>query len=371
MAEKSQNGSKPSRGRKRRSRATEEAADNGGVDISVISKVPKKETHVLVLDGGMGRELDASYPDPDFKHVWSAAHLLNQPESVFKCHQSFINSGAELIITSNYSAVPKYLDKINATDKMYELIEVAGEVAEKAKKQALQSGKEVRVVGSIPPFDFSYLGSAIPEKKKLIPEYVKIVKTLSPYVDIFICETMSSLDEAITALSGIQSAMENGEFGDKRYPIWLSFSLQDNSKMELHSGEKLEFALEEVLDKFPGLLSGLFINCCTPQTVTQSLPTLIKIGRGNGVENFGAYANNFSSLTSEVTPEEIEASFQSDAHVRKLLDIPLDEFVEFAKKWIEMGCNVIGGCCGIGPKYIEKLRQFVDKSCDVQTLPPE
>ena len=40
-------------------------------------------------------------------------------------------------------------------------------------------------------------------------------------------------------------------------------------------------------------------------------------------------------------------------------DIPTVD--EYAPKWMELGANVIGGCCEIGPDVIRKLRAVVDK----------
>jgi len=37
-------------------------------------------------------------------------------------------------------------------------------------------------------------------------------------------------------------------------------------------------------------------------------------------------------------------------------DITPAEFLDLARKWVQDGVQIIGGCCGIGPEYIRPLR---------------
>ncbi|GAL15013.1 homocysteine S-methyltransferase [Vibrio astriarenae] len=32
--------------------------------------------------------------------------------------------------------------------------------------------------------------------------------------------------------------------------------------------------------------------------------------------------------------------------------------MKFAKRWHELGATIIGGCCGIGPKHIQALKEW-------------
>jgi S-methylmethionine-dependent homocysteine/selenocysteine methylase len=38
-------------------------------------------------------------------------------------------------------------------------------------------------------------------------------------------------------------------------------------------------------------------------------------------------------------------------------DITPAEFLDHARKWVQDGVQIIGGCCGIGPEYIQPLRE--------------
>ena len=276
-----------------------------------------------------------------------------------KCHLSFIEAGAEVIITSNYSCVPSHLAKNDTVNKMYDLIKVAGEQAKKARESS-KDPSSIKIAGSLPPYGFSYVGMKIPDNSDIVSSYVKMTRVLYPYVDVFLCETMSSIDEAVAALSGVQSAKKEGELGERDLSVWLSFSLFESDAVELNSGEKLEKALEEILGRFPGFVEGLFLNCCSPKSITAGLPVLIEIGKKHGVSVFGAYANRFAPLLKSA--DEIERRFRADVHVRKTIDIPEEEYLEHVKTWIGLGCSIVGGCCGMGPSYIEKISQFVESN---------
>jgi S-methylmethionine-dependent homocysteine/selenocysteine methylase len=34
-----------------------------------------------------------------------------------------------------------------------------------------------------------------------------------------------------------------------------------------------------------------------------------------------------------------------------------DDYLRAARQWVEMGAQIIGGCCAIGPEYIRLLRE--------------
>ncbi|RMD99175.1 MAG: methionine synthase, partial [Calditrichaeota bacterium] len=38
-----------------------------------------------------------------------------------------------------------------------------------------------------------------------------------------------------------------------------------------------------------------------------------------------------------------------------------EKIVPFAKKLLQLGANIIGGCCGTGPEHIKMMRTLVDQ----------
>ena len=63
---------------------------------------------ILVLDGGMGREL-ARNGAPFRQPEWSALALIEGPEYVRKAHDAFVAAGADVITTNSYAVVPFHI----------------------------------------------------------------------------------------------------------------------------------------------------------------------------------------------------------------------------------------------------------------------
>ena len=82
----------------------------------------------------------------------------------------------------------------------------------------LATDKKVLVAGSIPPLSESYRFDLVPDADEAIPIYENIARALLPYVDIFICETMSTMSESANALGAIRNVI-----GYDR-PVWVSWT---------------------------------------------------------------------------------------------------------------------------------------------------
>jgi len=106
---------------------------------------------VLILDGGMGRELlrrGAPFRQPE----WSALALTEAPDVVRDAHLDFIRAGAEVITANSYAVVPFHIgDRFELEAQT--LAATAGRLAREA---ATQSGRDVKVAGSLPPLFGSY-----------------------------------------------------------------------------------------------------------------------------------------------------------------------------------------------------------------------
>lgn len=261
--------------------------------------------------------------------LWSAQYLIDAPELVKEVHLEYINSGADLIITNTYSTIPSYLSKKNAEDKMPELIRLAGKLAREAVKD---SKKEVRVAGSLPPLEESYRPDLVIEAGEAVPIYETLIKELTPYVDIFICETMSSIEE-------MQHAMQALKNLDNEKPVWISWSLKEDKKNQLRSGETIEDALNASAEIEP---EAYLFNCTDPYAITEGIKELKKLTQ----KPIGGYPNVFNVPDGWTLDNEVQVSVR---------DLSISKFLEFAIEWRNLGATIIGGCCGIGPKFIKAI----------------
>ena len=69
---------------------------------------PAALSELLILDGGMGRELKAMGA-PFRQPEWSALALIEAPEKVGAAHAAFVLAGADVITTNSYALVPYHI----------------------------------------------------------------------------------------------------------------------------------------------------------------------------------------------------------------------------------------------------------------------
>merc|ERR1712176_1126603 len=135
--------------------------------------------------------------------------------------------GARVIITNNYACTPSI---VGDTGRVIEAIQAAGKLAREAADK-----HGAFVAGSLPPLHESYRPDRVGSQEELETEYAIIAKTLAPYVDVFVCETMSSIREAVAAA---RAGVAVGK------PIWVSWTLSEDCDAKLLSGESVEDAAE-------------------------------------------------------------------------------------------------------------------------------
>ena len=279
---------------------------------------------ITILDGGMGQELVArslSAPTP----LWSARVMLDAPQIVRAVHDDFFAAGAMVATANTYAVHRDRLAEAGLEDRFEELHGTACRIA-CAARDAAGGG---RVAGAIGPLGGSYRADPLPGDAEA--RFAEICRLQAPFVDLFLLETVSALDQMHAALAGAA--------GQGR-PVWLSLSVDDRDGRLLRSGAPLEDALAEA-----GAADALLVNCSAPEAVSVALDSL----RGSD-KPFGAYANGFTGIN----PRFLRAG----ATVRDLAarrDLTPAAYAVFAEDWARMGATLIGGCCEIGPAHVAEL----------------
>lgn len=299
-------------------------------------------THtVRILDGGMGRELErrkAPFQQPE----WSALALMEAPKIVEEVHQAFIDSGAQLITSNSYALVPFHIGEERFRSNGLSLAKLAGHVA----RQAVVNSRhpETLVAGSLPPLFGSYRADLYqPEKSKEIG--TPLIQGLTPYVDLWLAETQSLIEEALE-LHQLVKALDN-----HNKPFWVSFTLEDSDATTapiLRSGQSVEEAVKQMAGSG---VSAILFNCCQPEVIEEALhvakQTLIQLGHSH-IE-LGAYANAF--------PPQPKAATANNGLDELRDDLTPPNYLYWAGRWQQHGASLIGGCCGIGPEHIALLSQ--------------
>lgn len=288
----------------------------------------------VLLDGGMGRELRFRGVEI-LDTIWSANALLVAPEVVRQIHLDYIEAGAAVITTNTYGVIRENLKLEGVDDRFEELNQLACQLACEAREM---SGRKVLIAGSIPPLKGSYRPDLVPSSEEMIHAYSEQARVMAPFVDFFLCETMSTADEGRSAAT---ACVETGK------PVWVSWTLHEDRSGCLRSGETVEEAFNALTHVN---VDGVLVNCCAPESITPAIPQLVR----TGVEFSGGYANTFTPI-----PEDWMLDNEEHGFVGLRDDLDPEQYVNFVKEWLDLGATVVGGCCGTRPAHIARINKLI------------
>jgi len=326
---------------------------SGGVPVELSLKFSCKTCEtVTILDGGMGHQLKAMGIEIKGE-VGSIRRFLGvavanteNPQMVKDAHLAYIDAGAQVVTTNNYACVPKCLehadgpsgegDSVLHNGGVAGMVAAAGKLAREACDE--RPGCNAKVAGCMPPLAESYRADLVGPYEQNLEQYLIIAKSIAPFSDLLICETMSTVDEARAAVTaGATTGL----------PIWVSWTLKENEPV-LRSGESLKDAVEAVMMVPGAKVEACLFNCTSPEIVSVAMPQLRELAPGVRI---GAYANGFSKQSAD------GSIIGGCGEYRDLS--PNEYHDSFAADWIKSGATTVGGCCGIFPKHISHLKKML------------
>ena len=300
---------------------------------------------VTVLDGSMGTALRLRVPEIKSDPIWSARLLIEDQgrEEVVKLHSEYIEAGAQIITTNNYSAVPEYLNRCEDHPGLEKLTELAVSAAREGIKR---SGKDAKIALSLPPLRQSYLPEA-PSNEEALEVYNRIIRSAGPSVDYLLAETVS-ISEAAQVPSQIASKEAKSFF--------VSYTVAEEGTGCLRSGQSVDSAIDSLKD----IPQALLFNCSTPDSVTAALKKALTCKKASLIPAFGGYANSFAPIPTGWNHHKHGPPSDADVEVSK--------YTETVSSWIDMAAGIeskpsliIGGCCGILPQHIKHISKMVSE----------
>jgi homocysteine S-methyltransferase len=280
----------------------------------------------IIMDGGMGTEI-LKRGAPTTLPLWSAEALLQQPAIVQQIHEDYIRAGAAIISTDTFRTTRHTFAKIDLAHQAPAMTQLACTLARKAVEHT-QPDHDVYIVGSVAPLEDCYSPQLTPTPQELAVEHKAFIADLKAGgVDFILFETMITLRET---LSGIHAAQQHA------MPFAVSFCC--NERAELLSGEALQAVIQQI-EPYQPLFIG--INCVSIAIAT----TLVKQLRTLTDFPIAVYAQGDGSAEDEQGWQFAEKQ-QTEA-----------AYILAAQQWREDGAQIIGGCCGTTPSYIQKLAQ--------------
>ena len=295
---------------------------------------------IRILDGGMGQTL----LEKGLKakgSFWSATALIDKKyhQLVIDTHLEFIKSGADVIVTNNFSARRSRTISNNVEEHFEYANEKAGELALKAKEI---SKKNIFVAGSLPAQNDTYL----PDKREfnlIKKDFSDQANLLKPFVDFFYLDVLSSIKEVEIALNVVEKM---------NLPVLVGLHIRENGK--LSSGETITKVFEECKSKsWLGLITA-----CTSPEITENVADEIK----DLNIPFGFKANLWKK---QPLPVGEIVTFDEDGFGENPVDVlgSRDDFVEekfynFSKRMVNKGATILGGCCETKPSHTNAIAKL-------------
>ena len=293
-----------------------------------------------ILDGGMGQELLHKGLKPKGT-LWSAHALIDEDchQLVIDTHLDFINAGAEVIVTSTFTARRNRLIQ-NDCEKYFEKINIkAVELAQKARDV---SKKDILIAGGLPNQKQTYTADLGKDLDTIEKNFCDQAKMLRNGIDFYYLDVMSSGLECEIALKAIESF---------NLPVLVGVHLRDNG--QLPSGEKIENIVKKYKNKN---WLGIIMACISPKAYEVVANDLKKIDIA-----YGFKLNAFKKIPVGYTVASKDAwgnAGNPNTVLGTNTDLNESRFYEYAKKFMENGATILGGCCEIRPSHIKEISKL-------------
>lgn len=280
----------------------------------MISEILDKNQ--LILDGGMGTMISKYNIDYTYPELLNLTH----PNIIHDIHKKFILAGSDVIKTNTFNA-----NLLTTKEKTYSATFKGVMIA---KDTASIFNKKIYVAGAIGPTNMSlYVLSQdknidINLKKEELKKiyYPQIEAIIDAEPDFIIFETFyDSLNLGVALNVAFKLMKEKNKF----YEIFISLTVDENGYILSHEN------LYDIIKKFDNpYIIGYGYNCSFGSEKLLKILKDIKINKKLIVyPNAGTPKNN-------IYPEN--ALF-------------------WANNMKKIKADLIGGCCGVTPKYIKKL----------------
>lgn len=296
---------------------------------SVRQKLAEKK--VVILDGGIGTEILRRNVS------WADHQVTRLPDVIRSIHEDYINAGADVITTNTFQLSRRsFLNHFKDLEHMRhvgvrDLENRAEKLLQAAVKLTIEArdrvnpGHAVAIAGSITTLEWCFRPDLAPAAAQARSEYKEIVQTMAESgVDLILLETLNSIPEAKVALQVVRAS---------GLPAWISFVCDENGK--LFSGETLAQAVAALEPLEPDVI---LLNCAPPDDITAGLRELT----AHRSRPTGAFAH----IGRFDPPEWLFTD-----------EYPPANYLECARRWLDMGGRVIGGCCGTTPEHIKELKK--------------
>lgn len=267
---------------------------------------------VQILDGAIGTELISRGVELRAPR-WSAIANDGAPDVLGDIHRDYANAGATLHIANTFRTQPGAYGE-GWVDALRSAVRIA--------REALPAGSTL--LGSIAPVEDCYRPELSPGAAARSVHQEVAAALAAAGCNVLLCETHSNAAEALAAS---EAAIATG------LPTWLSLTagpfaeLASPAELGAIAKDAASIGVERVL-----------VNCIAATQITAYVEA---VGRAD--VPIGVYAN--------AGAKDEGLGWGAAGHQAA------DAYADIAKRWVDAGASVVGGCCGTSPLHVRALAE--------------
>lgn len=266
----------------------------------------------VILDGATGSNLmQAGMPRGICTEKW----VCENPKPLTRLQQAYKKAGSQIVYASTFSANRISLGNYGLENQVKELNTALMGISRNAV------GKDVLVAG-----DLTTTGKQEISYEELLEAYKEqILALVEAGADLLVAETMMGITECMAAIDAAASVCE--------LPVMCTLTVESDGS--LFFGGNIYEAVETLAEMGADAVG---INCSTgPDQLLSvvenmrkkvSVPLIVKPNAGMPV--IDEMGNPVYSMGAE-------------------------DFASHMKRLVEAGADIVGGCCGTAPEYIQQL----------------
>ncbi|PID57768.1 5-methyltetrahydrofolate--homocysteine methyltransferase [candidate division KSB3 bacterium] len=286
------------------------------------------EQQVFILDGATGTELQKQgLPNGVCPEQW----VIEHPESILQVQQAYVDAGADAVFSCTFGANRLKLQEFGLADRVYEMNKALAQISRRAVgPDKLIAGNMSATGRFVDPFGDLDFEEAVEVYKEQVRGLV------DGGVDFFAIETMIDIQEMRSAVIAVKESCD--------LPIIASMTFSEDGHTLTGSDPISALVTLQSL--------GADVVGCNCSTGPDIMLKFIKQMKPCATVPLLAKPN---------------AGLPKLVDGKTMFDMSSGQFASFVAEFIGAGANMIGGCCGTSPAYIQKV---VEAAKGRKPIPP-
>lgn len=280
---------------------------------------------IIILDGATGTNLQqAGMPVGVCPEQW----ILEHRQVMIDLQKAYVEAGTNIVLAPTFTANRIKLEEYGLDDKLVEMNQELVAISREAV------GGNAYVAGDITMTGVQLYPMGDYDFEKLVEVYKEQAAVLvEAGVDLFIIETMMSLQETRAAVIAIQETCD--------LPIMASMTFNEDGRTLYGTDPRTAVVTLQSLG-----VDAIGMNCSTGPL--EMVPM---------IEQMAEYA----TIPVIAKPNAGLPVLEDGATIYKTTP---EEFAQAGAKLIEAGVSIIGGCCGTTPEHIRALAKVAEGVCN-------